>query len=300
MLVKQGSITFQKLGSQDFWEIANSVLNKAKSAIPPLFNSPQYVQERATAENYRPVSRCSVVSKVFENLVNDSIVDHLKKCDLFPDFQYGFRSPRSNADLTVLSDRIARAFNKCGAPPAVELDISEAFVKVWHAAVVHKLKFYGISGQVFGLISSFLSNRRLQVVLNGKLSQEYPVNAGVSQDSILAPTLFLQEINDIPDDVICYIAIYADDTTLYSKCGQAFDLWEQLELASELESDLQDTVDWDMKWLVDFNAEKIQLVSFNRSNNTGAIDVKMDWSVLEEKPFFKNILLKIFTDVPTD
>ena len=45
-------------------------------------------------------------------------------------------------------------------------------------------------------------------------------------------------------DVICDITIYADDTTLYSKCDQASDLWQQLELASELESDLQDTVDW--------------------------------------------------------
>ena len=55
--------------------------------------------------------------------------------------------------------------------------------------------------------------------------------------------------------------------------------WQQLELASEL----RDTVDWGKKWLVDFNAEKTQLVSFDRSNNNGSIDVKMDGSVLEEK-----------------
>ena len=64
-----------------------------------------------------------------------------------------------------------------------------------------------------------------------------------------------------------------DDTTLYSKCGWASDLWQQLELASELESDIQD---WGKKRLVDFNAGKIQLVSFDRSNNNGSIDVKTD------------------------
>ena len=226
------------------------------------------VGERSTAKNYRPVSLLSVVSKVFEKLVNNRIVDHLENCGLFSDFQYGFRSSRSTADLlTVVSDRIARAFNRSGATRAVALDISKAFDRVWHAGLFHKLKSYGISGQI--------------VLLDGKSSQEYPVNAGVPQGSILGPTLFLLYINDLPDDVICNIAIYADDTTLYSNCDQASDLWQQLELASELESDLRDTVDWGRKWLVDFNAGKTQLVSIDRSKNTGAIDVKMDESVLE-------------------
>ena len=88
-------------------------------------------------------------------------------------------------------------------------------------------------------------------------------NAGVAQGSILGPTLFLLYINDLPDAVICNIAVYADDTTLYSKCDQASNLWQQLELASELESDLQDTVEWGKKWLVDFSAPKTQLVSFD-------------------------------------
>ena len=97
------------------------------------------------------------------------------------------------------------------------LDISKAFNRVWHAGLLHKLKSYGISGQIFGLISSFLNNRWLKVVLDGKSSQEYSVNAGVPQGSILGPTPFLLYINDLPDDVFCDTAIYADDTTPYFK-----------------------------------------------------------------------------------
>ena len=246
------AIASQKLGSRDFWRIANSVFNKGKSAMPPLFNGPEVfssasdeaklfvknfslnsnldesgvslpvfssranlklhnisvttkmnrtvvmnldlskasgsdcipvvvlknceselsyilaelfnkclkescfpdcwkvssvaplfknVGERSTGKNYLPVSLLSVVSKVFEKLVNNRIVDHLVKCGLFSDFQYGFRSSRSTTDLlTVVSDRIDRAFNRSGATRAVALDISKTFDRVWHAGLLHKLK----------------------------------------------------------------------------------------------------------------------------------------------------------------
>ena len=95
------------------------------------------------------------------------------------------------------------------------------------------------------------------MVLNKKCLQEYPVNAGVYQGSILGPTLFLLYVNDFPDNVFCNIAVYPDDSTLYSKYEQASDMWQQLELTSELESDLRVTGDWGKKWLVDFNLGKL-------------------------------------------
>ena len=95
-------------------------------------------------------------------------------------------------------------------------------------------------------------------------------------------------IDDLPDDATCDIALYPDDTTLYSKCNQVSDLWKQLELASELESDLRETANWGKKLFADFNAGKTQLVLFDQSNNTGSVDVKMDESVLERKITFQN------------
>ena len=96
----------------------------------------------------------------------------------FSDFQYVRRSSRSTANLvTVVSGRTARAFNRSGATRAMALDIPKAFDRIWHADLPYKRKCYGVSGQIFGLISSFFSNRRLQVVLDGESSREYPVNA---------------------------------------------------------------------------------------------------------------------------
>ena len=88
----------------DFWKV---------SLVVPVFKN---VGERSTTKNYCPVSLVSMVRKVFEKLVNNRIANHLEKCGLFSDFQYGFRSSQSTADLlTFVSDRIARAFNRSGA-----------------------------------------------------------------------------------------------------------------------------------------------------------------------------------------
>ena len=168
-------------------------------------------------------------SILFQILLEDLIcgkinrtVDYLEKCGLFSDFKYRFRSSWTTTDLlTVVPDRIARAFNKFGATRAVSLDISKAFDRVWHAASLHRLRSYGISGQIFGLIFSFISNRQLQLVLGRKSSQEYPVNAGVPEGVHSWPTFFLLCINDLLDDVICNIAISSHDTTLFSKCDMA-------------------------------------------------------------------------------
>ena len=106
------------------------------------------------------------------------------------------------------------------------------------------------------------------------------VNARVPRGSIVGPTLVLLYINNLmmlSVTLLCMLMIL-----LCPKCNQASDLWQQLELTSELESDLQDTVDWGRKWHFDFSAGKTQVILFDWSNNTGAIGVKIDGSVLEE------------------
>ena len=169
ILAEYFSVCLKESCFQDCWKF---------SLVVPVFKN---VGERSKAKNYRPVCLLSVVSKVFEKLVNNRTVDHLEKWGLF--------SSRSTADLlAAVSDRIGRAFNRSGPTQAVALDISKAFDRVWHADLFYTLKSYGISDEILGLISSFLSNRRLWVVLDGKSSQECPVNA---QEFLEAPFLLL-------------------------------------------------------------------------------------------------------------
>ena len=140
--------------------------------------------------------------------------------------------------------------------------------------------------QIFGFISSFLSNRWHRVVLDGKSSQEYLVNAGVPQGSILGPTLFLLYINDLPDDVICNTAVSMLMIRLpilsvirHLICGNNLNWLLNLNLIYEtLWSGIRSGL------LISMLGK---LVSFDRCNNSGSIDVKMDGFVLEEKLSFK-------------
>ena len=107
---------------------------KVSSVVPVLKN----VDKGSTAKNYRPISLFPIslfttplVSKAFEKLVNNRIAEHLEKCGLFSDFRYGFRFARSTVHLlTVVSDKIARDFNKPRATRAVALDMYKAFDRV--------------------------------------------------------------------------------------------------------------------------------------------------------------------------
>ena len=156
-----------------------------------------------------------MVSKVFEKLPNHRFVNHLKKCNLFliSSMVLGLLDQLKIFWQLYLIE-LLELLTGLGLLKLQHLIISKAFDRVWHVGLLHKLNFYGISGQIFGLISSFLSNKWLRVLLDGKSSQEYPVNFGVPQGSILGPTLFLIYINDLPDNAISNIAIYGDDTTL--------------------------------------------------------------------------------------
>ena len=197
----------------------------------PVFKN---VGEISTAKNYRPVSYLSVVSKVFERLVNNRIVDHPEKCGVFSDFQYGFRSSRSTDLLTVVSDKIARGFNRSWATRAVALDISKACERVSHTGVLlYKLKSYGISGQIFGLFLLFSVMDGFEWFWMESLHK----NIHLMLEFLNAPFLVLHFscytlMTFLTMSFVILLSILMILVSILSVI-KASDLWQQLEFASE-------------------------------------------------------------------
>ena len=261
------------------------------SSVCPVFKN---AGDRCSPSQYRPISLLSVMSKLFESVINKAVISHLDRNKLLSDNQYGFRSSRSTADiLTVITHRVSEALDKGRETRTVALDISKAFDRVWHKGLLHKLSSYGISGDVLAIIKSFLSDRSLRVVVNGQTSEAHKINAGVPQGSLLGPTLFLLFINDLPDHIITsFVDIYADDTTMYGSTAE--DL-SDCDLAAGLSADLEQVVQWGKAWQVTFNSSKTKLLSFHHHREPVFPPVQMEGSKLVEAPCLERLLGLKFT-----
>ena len=166
--------------------------------------------------NYRPIALTSILSKVFESIINRKIWNCPEFSKSISDRQYGFRKERSTGDLlTLLSDSWSATIRNFGKTFAVTVDISKAFDRVWHKALISKLPSYGFYPSLCNLISDFLSGRSIAVMVEGHRSSFKSINSGVPQGSVLSPTLFLIFINDLLSCTISDIHSYADDTTLH-------------------------------------------------------------------------------------
>ena len=202
---------------------------------------------------------------------------------LFSDLQYAFRS--TSDILTVFSERIYNSLDAGAETRAIALDISKALDKVWHAGLLYKLNAYVVVGPILSILESFLQERSLKVGLDGQSSPLCITNAGVPQGSILEPTLFLVFINDLSDEVLSRIGIYAHDTTLFQSWQVCF--FEKVESAGELELNLCIIVGWGERWLVAFNATRTKLFSFNSHRDPLLVHVVTNGIELPEETSFR-------------
>ena len=138
------------------------------------------------------------------------------------------------------------------------LGFSKAFDKVSHSKLLWKLHQYGIRGNALNWIHAFLGNRSQSVVLEGEESDLVPVTSGVPQGSVLGPILFLIYINDLPDQIVSQVRLFADDTAVYLTM-------EGGDSHKVLQNDIDSLSIWESRWDMEFNPSKCQVVRVTSS-----------------------------------
>ncbi len=184
--------------------------------------------------------------------------------NLFYKQQSGFLPGHSTIDqLLAITTYIFDNFEQNKDLIGVFLDVTAAFDKIPHDLLLTKIRSYGIRGNAFEIIKSYLNNRKINVRVNDQLSnlsENNYINCGVPQGSILGPLLFLLYINDLPDALQSLTFIYADDTSLYIPV----DPINPDPSIALLREDLSRLSEWSNKWEMDFKPSKSVLVNFTK------------------------------------
>ena len=217
--------------------------------------------DKSHAGNYRPVSLTSVICKVMETFIKNSLNNHLINNDLLSKHQFGFVSGRSTVTqlLVTLNEWLFGLDNNVPIDAAY-MDFRKAFDTVPHQRLLNKLKGYNITGPILNWISSFLSDRYQFVKINNSCSSKLKVTSGVPQGSVLGPTLFVFFINDLPNVVFdTSIKIFADDTKAYKEIRNNDDV-------NKLQKAIDEMFEWTQKWLLKFNEQKCKMLHLGNNN----------------------------------
>ena len=201
------TIIFQR--SIDHGKLPNDWLNANVSCI---FKN----EDKHAAENYRPVSLTSVPCKLLEHIICGHTMKHLEKHNVLTSLNHGFRLGYScETQLVVTIHDMLQSFDKGKQVDIGILDFSKAFDTVPHDRLLHKIDQYGIRGPLHTWLTSFLTERKMRVALEGEYSDEATVDSEVPQGTVLGPILFLCHINDLPNSVKSSVRLFPDDCLLY-------------------------------------------------------------------------------------
>ena len=246
-----------------------NLFNKSMSegVFPKLWKlsniSPVYKKAfRYLKENYRPVSLLPCMSKIMERIVYNTIYKFFKAHGLLSERNSGFKEKDSTINQLVhLCHQIYQGLDNAKDICLVFLDVSKAFDKVYHPALLHKLERMGIAGNLLAWIASYLDERKQVVVINGVCSETKSINASVPQGSILGPLLFLAYVNDLVDDLETTPYLFADDTSLFCPIDTT-----NMQLSfDKVNRDLVKLENWAAQWRVTFNASKtVYMIVSNR------------------------------------
>lgn len=165
--------------------------------------------------NWRPISQLSCISKIFEKIISTRLCNIIHKLNIFDD-QFGFLKNHSTVNaLARLQNGINIGLNRGMLTSIVAVDLRSAFDVVWVDGLVHKMIKLGIPPLLCKLIQNFLKQRSFRIRLGGHLTDEFQMENGMPQGSVLSPTLFNLYVHDIPKSKNLTITQFADDTTVH-------------------------------------------------------------------------------------
>ena len=212
--------------------------------------------------SYRPITLLPTIGKVFEKLTLIKLVTFEEANNIIIPEQFGFRSRHSTIQQILrITENIAINFNNNYSTGMALLDIEKAFDCVWHDALIFKLCNHAYPTYLIKLVQSFLTNRKSFVSIGENHSTSYPIPAGVPQGSLLSPHLFNIFINDIPKPKNCKVAIYADDTALFTKVP----MQDIKKLIHNLEIGLSEINSYFNSWKIKINDTKTEAIIFTHS-----------------------------------
>ncbi|CAD6227956.1 GSCOCG00012025001-RA-CDS, partial [Cotesia congregata] len=178
---------------------------------------------RCDVTNYRPVCIQSAIAKLFEKIVLPQI--NIAFYNTISTKQHGFVSGHSTAtNLYLYTGHVLDAMNEGLTTHTIYTDFSKAFDMVDHQVLIKKLDRYNIKNKALEWLKSYLSDRHLQVRVNGHISESYKVISGVPQGSHLGPTLFNIFVNDIGEQFKSEYLLYADDLKIFRKINSEEDI----------------------------------------------------------------------------
>ena len=226
-------------------------------------------------ENYRPISLLPIFSKIFEKAIYTRMYDYLNRNKMIYSRQFGFRANHSsNHALISCTESIKKELDNKNIVGGVFIDLQKAFDTVNHKILCDKLSYYGFRGKINLLISSFLTNRKQFVSINGYNSTSLDVKCGVPQGSTLGPLLFLLYINDLHFSLKKSVAShFADDTCIMYSSNKL------KTLETNLNTDLKHASEWLKANRLSLNVGKTKLLLFHskQSNlNFNNISIKIE------------------------
>lgn len=219
---------------------------------------------RNDPNSYRPISLLSSVSKICEKIIYKLINDHLNKNTTLPNEQYGFRKQHNAThQICRLTEHILQNFTHSKKTGAIFLDVAKAFDKVCHNRLLYKLIKIGLPTAITKLIKSYLMDKKFIIKINEEQSTSTEIRAGVPQGSVLGPLLYLIYVADIPTSPNTNIAIFADDTAIYTSSKKTS------KIVKDLNEHLETIQKWASFWNIKLNEDKTQAILFkNKKEKT--------------------------------